>query len=185
MQAGSAVLSITNAATSSSGITASGNDANDTPRKCNVPKRKFPDFSRAYSDDHSHLSGDESGDWEVEEEKVATKIAEENAIEELAACTLSDPVEEVTEMDYLLENIEGEEGNADKEAEEGGGIFETVLVNMKTYTVAALKEICKSLALNSSGNKTAIFQRIRDSGNECIERINDESFHWRKKGRGS
>jgi len=180
VQAGSAVSSITNAATSSSGITASGNDANDTPRKCNVPKRKFPDFSRAYSDDHSHLSGDESGDWEVEEEKVATKIAEENAIEELAACTLSDPVEEVTEMDYLLENIEGEEGNADEEAEEGGGIFETV-VNMKTYTIAALKEICKALALNSSGNKTAIFQRIRDSGNECIERINDESFHWRKK----
>ena len=121
VQAGSAVSSITNAATSSSGISASGNDANDTPRKCNVPKRKFPDFSRAYSEDHSHLSGDESGDWEVEEENVTTKIAEENAIEELAACTLSDPVEEVTEMDYLLENIDGEEGkNADKEAKEGG-----------------------------------------------------------------
>jgi hypothetical protein len=52
---------------------------------------------------------------------------------------------------------------------------------MKTYTVSALKEICKSLNLNSSGNKTAIFQRIRDSGNECIEQINDESFHFRKK----
>ena len=36
------------------------------------------------------------------------------------------PVEEVTEMDYLLENIEGEEGNADEDAENGGGIFETV-----------------------------------------------------------
>ena len=121
MQAGSAVLSITNAATSSSGNTANGDGADDTPRKCNVPKRKFPDFSCAYSDDHSHLSGDESGDWEVEEENVATKIAEENAIEELAACTLSDPVEEVTEMDYLLENIDWEEGNADEEAKEGGG----------------------------------------------------------------
>ena len=31
--------------------------------------------------------------------------------------------EEVMEMDYLLENIEGEEGNADEEAEEGGGDF--------------------------------------------------------------
>ena len=142
MHAGSAVSSITNAATSSSGNTANGDGSDDTPRKCNIPKQKFPDFSRAYSDDHSHLSGDESGDWEVEEENVATKIAEENAIEELAACTLSDPVEEVTEMDYLLENIEGEEGNADKEAEEGGW-FETVLVNMKTYTVAALKEILR------------------------------------------
>ena len=123
MQAGSAVLSITNAATSSSGNTANGDDANNTPRKCNVPKQKFPDFSCAYSDDHSYLSGDESGDWEVEEENVTTKIAEVNAIEELAACTLSDPVEEVTELDYLLENIEGEEGNADEEAKEGGGIL--------------------------------------------------------------
>ena len=123
VQASSAVSSITNTATSSSGNTANGDDANDTPRKCNVPKRKFPDFSRAYSEDHSHLSGDESGDWEVEEENVTTKIAEENAIEELAACTLSDPVEEVTELDYLLENIEGEEGNADEEAKEGGGIL--------------------------------------------------------------
>ena len=122
--AGSAVSSITNAVmSSSSGNTANGDGADNTPRKCNVPKRKFPDFSCAYSDDHSHLSGDESGDWEVEEENVATKIAEENAIEELAACTLSDPVEEVTEMDYLLENIDGEEGNADKEAKEGGGIL--------------------------------------------------------------
>ena len=56
-----------------------------------------------------------------------------------------------------------------------------MLVNMKSYTVSALKEICKALALNSSGNKTTIFQRIRDSGNECIERINDESFYFRKK----
>jgi hypothetical protein len=52
---------------------------------------------------------------------------------------------------------------------------------MKTYTVSALKEICKALALNSSGNKTTIFQRIRDSGNECIEQINVKSFHFRKK----
>jgi hypothetical protein len=79
-----------NAATSSSGNTANKDDANNTPRKCNIPKRNFPDFSCAYSDDHSHLSGNESGDWEVEEENVATKIAEENVIEELAACTLSD-----------------------------------------------------------------------------------------------
>jgi len=52
---------------------------------------------------------------------------------------------------------------------------------MKMYTITALKEICKALALNLSGNKTTIFQWIRDLSNECIERINDESFHFRKK----
>ena len=87
------------------------------------PKQKFLTFSCTYSEDRSHFSGNESGDWEVEEENVATKIAEEDVIEELAACTLSDPVEEVVEMDYLLENIEGVEGNADEKAKEGEGFL--------------------------------------------------------------
>jgi hypothetical protein len=100
VQASSAVLSITNAATSSSGDAANRDDANNTPKKLNVPKQKLPDFSCAYSGDNPLLSGNESGKWEVEEENVMMKIAEENAIEELATCNLSDPVEEVVEMDY-------------------------------------------------------------------------------------
>jgi hypothetical protein len=38
------------------------------------------------------------------------QVAMGNALEELAALELSNPVEEVTEVDYLLE---GEEGDAD------------------------------------------------------------------------
>jgi hypothetical protein len=75
------VSSITNALTSFSGDAVNGKDAGNTPRKCNVPIWKFTGFSCAYSDDHPLLSGNESGEWEVEEENVATKIAEENAIE--------------------------------------------------------------------------------------------------------
>ncbi len=181
MQASSTVLSILNAATSSSRGAANRDDTNNTPKKRNLPKQKFPDFSRAYSDDNPLLSGDESGKWEVEEENVMMKIAEENAIEELATCNLSDPVEEVAEMDYLLENIQGEKGNADDEAEGRGGTFETVLVKTKTYTVAELKEVCKAINIPLSGNKTALFQQIRDSGSDLIEQINDESFYYRKK----
>jgi hypothetical protein len=109
------------------------------------------------------------------------KIAEENAIEELAACNLSDPVEEVAEMDYLLENIQVEEGNADHEAKGRGGTFKTVLVKTKTYTITELKEVCKAINILSSGNKTVLFQRIWDSGSDLIEQINDESFYYRKK----
>jgi hypothetical protein len=181
VQASSAVSSITNVATSSSGGAANRDDANNTPKKRNVLKQKFPDFSCAYSDDNPFLSGDESGKWEVEEENVMMKIAEENAIEELTACNLSDPVEEVAEMDYLLENIQGEEGNADDEAKGRRGAFETVLVKTKTYTVAELKEVCKAINIPSSGNKTALFQRIQDSGSDLIEQINDKSFYYRKK----
>jgi hypothetical protein len=183
VQASSAVSSIMNAATSSSGDAANWGDANDTPKKYNVLKQKFPDFSRAYSEDNPLLSGNESGKWEVEEENVMMKIAEDNAIEKLAECNLSDPVEEVMEMDYLLENIQGEEVNADDEAEGRGGTFETVLVKTKIYTVAELKEICKTINIPLSGNKTVLFQRIWDSGSVLIEKINDESFYYRKKNR--
>ncbi len=52
---------------------------------------------------------------------------------------------------YLLENIQGEEGNADNEAKRRGGTFETVLVKTKTYTVAELKEVCKAINIPLSG----------------------------------
>ena len=67
--------------------------------------------------------GDESGEWGKEVENIAERIAKANAMEQLAACTLTDLVEEVTELDYLLSNIgeDGDEGNSDEE--EGGGAF--------------------------------------------------------------
>jgi hypothetical protein len=55
VQAGSAVLSITNAATASSGSATHSKAKNNTPRKGNVPKQKFPDFSRPYSKDNAYL----------------------------------------------------------------------------------------------------------------------------------
>ncbi len=123
VQAGSTVLSITNAATASSGSATHGNEKNITPRKGNVSKRKFPDFSCPYSKDNAYLLGDESGEWGKEAENIAERIAEANAMEQLAACTLTDPVEEVTKLNYLLSNIgeDRDEGNADKE--EGGGFL--------------------------------------------------------------
>jgi len=102
-----------------------------------------------------------------------------NALEELAALELSDPVKEVTELDYLLE---GEEGDADGQAAAvpGRAIYESVLVNKKT-TNAETKEICKALCLNSSGNKPVLFARICDSGNELIEQMDDELFTYKRK----
>jgi len=91
-QASSAISSVTNPATS----TATNDDADgDTPKKRNVLKQKFPDFSQAYSEENPFLSGDESDQWEAEEENIAAQVAMGNALEELAASELSDPVEEV------------------------------------------------------------------------------------------
>ena len=163
--------------------TATEDDADgDTPKKRNVPKRKFPDFSKAYSKENPFLSGDESDQWEAEEENIAVQAAMGNALEELAALELSGPVEEVTELDYLWKNVEGEEGDVDGQATAVPvcAIYESILVNKKT-TNAELKEICKALGLNSSGNKPVLFARIRDSGNELIEQMDDELFTYKRK----
>jgi hypothetical protein len=174
-QAGSAVSSITNAASASSDSA----PADKTPKKGNPAKRKYPDFSRAHSEDNTLLSGDESGEWDDEVDNIEEKIAAENAMELLAACNLEDPVEEVDELDHLLADIvEGVEGSAD---DHGVGAYDIILVNAKTYTVAELKDLCRSLSIASTGNKSALFQRIRDCSSAAIEKINDESFYYRKK----
>jgi hypothetical protein len=165
---------VTNASSSSA--------ADDTPQKRNVTKRKFPDFSRACSRDNALLSGDESDGWDVELENIQEQIAAFNDAERDAASNMDDPVAEVQEFEYILENIateeEGNEGNAeDDDADEGGGdVYDSVTVTKKTHTVADLKEICKSLNLNTGGNKAAVFMRIRDCGSALIVPIDAESF---------
>jgi hypothetical protein len=49
MREGSAVSSIMNAATLFSGTDATAEEADETPKKQIKPKCKFPDFSRAFS----------------------------------------------------------------------------------------------------------------------------------------
>ena len=81
-QASSGISSLTNPETS----TATEDDADgDTPKKRNIMKRKFPDFSQAYSEENPFLSGDESDQWEAEEENIAAQVAMVNALEEIAA----------------------------------------------------------------------------------------------------
>ena len=43
-----------------------------------------------------------------------------------------------------------------------------------------MKEVCKAINVSITGNKNVLFQWIRDSGNEFIERIDDESFYYKK-----
>ncbi len=105
-------------------------------------------------------------------ENIEEIIAVVNENERLAMSNLSDPVEEMTELDYMLENIDGE-------AIDG----EEAIANdaARTYKLAELKDLCKAINIPSTGNKTVLFQRIRDSGNEFTQRIDDESFVYKKK----
>jgi sugar diacid utilization regulator len=94
-------------------------------------------------------------------------------------CNLEDPVDEIQEFEYLVENVEVEEGKADNNNEEE--VFDFITVKIKTYTAPELKDVCRALSLSTSGNKTVIFTQIWDSSNPLIEQIDDESFVYKKK----
>ena len=64
MPAGSAISSLTNPTVMTTSSPGAPDEVDDTPKKGNVLKRKFCDFSCAFSQDNSLLSGDESDRWD-------------------------------------------------------------------------------------------------------------------------
>ena len=157
LPAGSAISSITNPTAMTASSPGIPQNDNDTPQKGNVTKRKFPDFSRAFSQDNALLSGDESDGWDFELDYIQEKIAAANDAEREDASNMEDPVAEVQEFEHILENVamEEEEGNADEVV-----VYDSVKVTKKTHTVADLKVICNALNVSTSGNKAALFLRI-------------------------
>jgi hypothetical protein len=113
LQEGSNVLSITNAATLFSGTNATAEEADETPKKQSKPKRKFPNFSCAFSQDNPLLLGDESEGWDDEQGNLKALIASQKELEIAATCNLEDPVDEIQEFEYLVENVEVEKGKSD------------------------------------------------------------------------
>ena len=178
MAAGSTISSITNPTLLTASSPGAPNEADDTPKKGNAVKRKFPDFSCAFSQDNALLSGDESDGWDNELDDIEEQIAAANNLERDDAFNMDDPVIEVQEFEYLLEQ---EEGNADEDAEEGGeDVYDSITVTKKTHTVADLKDICKALDLSTGGNKAAIFTQIWDCGSTLVVPIDAESFVFKK-----
>ncbi len=82
---------------------------------------------------------------------------------------MEDPVEEIQEFEYLVENVEVEEGKADNNDEEELFDFDLITVKIKAYIAPELKDVCRALSLSTSGKKAAIFARIQDSSNPLIE----------------
>jgi hypothetical protein len=153
LPAGSAISSLTNPTAMTASSPGAANEVDDTPKKGNVPKRKYPDFSCAFSQDNALLSGDESDGWDNELDNIQEKIAAENDLECDDSSKMEDPVEEVQEFEYICENIAmEEEGNNADADDEGGNVYNSVTVTKKTHTIAEdLKDICK--ALNQRGEQ--------------------------------
>jgi len=92
------------------------------------------------------ISGDESDGWDVEMDNIQEQIAAANDAERDYASDTEDPVTEVQEFKYILENdaMDKEEGNAD-DAEGGVDVYNSVTVTKKTHTIANLKDMCKAI----------------------------------------
>ena len=168
LPAGSAISSIMNPTATTASSPGAANNADDTPQKGNVTKHKFPDFSCAFSHDNALLSGDESDGWDVELDNIQEQIAAANDAEREDASNMEDPVTEVQEFEYILENVamDEEEGNADEVV-----VYDSVTVMKKTHTIADLKVICNALNVSTSGNKAALFMRIRDCGSLLLYKL--------------
>jgi len=90
LPAGSAISSIMNPTATTASSPGTANNADDTPQKGNITKCKFPDFSHAFSHDKDNI-----------QEEIATA----NDAEREDASNMEDPVAEVQEFEYILENI--------------------------------------------------------------------------------
>jgi hypothetical protein len=174
---GSTVSSLTNPTTATTSTSGTDNKADDTPKKRNVPKRKFPDFSCAFSQDNPLLLGNESDRWDNELDNIQERIAAANNLEHNDASILEDPVKEVQEFEYICENIAVEEEGKNTDNKD---VYDSVMVTKKTHTVSDLKDLCKLLNLAVGGNKVMLFAWIWDCGNPLIKQIDDESFVFKK-----
>jgi hypothetical protein len=91
--------------------------------------------------------GDKLEGWDDEQGNLKALLASQNKLEIAATCNLDDPVKEIQEFEYLVENIEVEEGKADNNNEEEVFDFDLVTVKIKTYTAPELKDVCRALSL--------------------------------------
>ncbi len=53
-------------------------------------------------------------------------------------------------------------------------------MTVKTHSLAKLRKICKELNLLITGTKPVLFKRLRDSGREAIELVDDDTLRYRR-----
>jgi hypothetical protein len=96
--------------------------------------------------------GDESDGWDVELDKIQEQTAAANDADCEDASKMEDPVAEVQEFEYILENVamDEEEGNADEVV-----VYDSVTVMKKTHTVADLKFFAMPSTLVLAGPRSS------------------------------
>ena len=143
-----------------------------------TPSPKRPNFAKPPSDDCTLLSGDDEDKWATEEACMMAVIEKQNMDEDDLADQLEDAVPYAHEWQELAtsDDTDGEVGNAD-----GVEQYETIEVTCSPkYTVSAFKEICRHVKLSTSGKKSDLFARLRDSERDLINKQSEEMFEYKR-----
>ena len=139
-----------------------------------TPSPKKPDFSRPLSDGISLMSGDDEKKWEKEEADVMALIEQMKMLEDKAA----DEMEDNVETTYEWEGFVDPDPIANEEEELKYNVVEVTL--SRDFTGDYLKAICTEQNLSKTGNKSVLFERIRDSGLPLIKKVSDLMFEYKK-----
>ena len=141
------------------------------------------DFSCLKTDDDSVASGDDSTDWEKEDERMKLQL--------LAAGNAED-TDDISEDDGPVNEVEEFMLMAGEDNEEAGNTipppalpeFETIRVALNRGTsVAVLKEIAAYLNLSGGAQKKEmLFNRLRDS--PPVTKISETEFEYQRPKMG-
>lgn len=142
------------------------------------------DFSRLKTDDDSVASGDDSTDWEKEDERMKLLLVAAGKAEDADDISEDDgPVNEVAEFMVMAGEDDNEEAAGDT-IEPPLPEFEMIRVALNRGTsVAALKEIAAYLNLSGAASKNdVLFNRIRDSPR--VTKISETEFQYQRPKMG-
>jgi hypothetical protein len=138
----------------------------------------YPDYSIPTSSGDSVASGDDSGQWELEGERVLAAHADRNAEEEAMWDDLPNEFEEVREFELGAVDLNNLPTNDFARHVE----YENVAFSFKTTNAGTVKDLAKEMGLQYTGAKKILWERIVKSGHLRIISLADDgqSFTFRR-----
>ena len=124
----------------------------------------YPNNSIPKSSGDSVASGDNSGQWEVEGERVLATHADRNAEED------PNEIEEVRKFELLGADLKNLPTNDFARHVE----YENVVFSFKTTNAGTVKDLAKEMGLQYTGTKKILWERIVKSGHLCIILLTDD-----------
>jgi len=138
----------------------------------------YPNYSIPTSSGDNVASGDDSGQWELEGERVLAAHADRNAEEEAMWDDLPNEFEEVREFELGAVDLNNLPTNDFARHVE----YENVAFSFKTTNAGTVKDLAKEMGLQYTWAKKILWERIVKSGHLRIISLADDgqSFTFRR-----